>query len=1619
MQESLAKLQQQVQQLSKDIDAQYAQCFSGLTVTIQPSNEEGQPTTRTFDSMDEASFAQIGRAEPGVMTALLAEKEEKDAAGWRAFQAQVRPLKLRRGQLEREAQELSTAISEAAQIMASKGERAARGAAAAAAAFPSGTAAGPAAGAAGRTVRVVLVTGFESFNVDLYTQAAARVKTLAPNIQISVFSDRDVTANKEKVATALDGADIFFGSLLFDYDQVEWLRERVMKVPVRLVFESALELMGCTKVGSFNMAPGAGGEKKGPPPVVKKVLSLFGSQREEDKMVGYLSFLKIGPSLLKWVPGQKAADLRNWLTVYSYWNQGGLSNVVSMFLYLVDAYAAPLPKGTGTATAAITAPVETPALGCLHPQYQGGKAYFTSPADYMKWYQREGPLRGTDAPIVGVLLYRKHVITEQPYIMQLVELMEQEGVIPVPIFINGVEAHTVVRDLLTTAHEQALIAKGQTAGISPTLKRDAIKVDAVVSTIGFPLVGGPAGTMEGGRQSEVAKAILAAKDVPYVVAAPLLIQDMASWSRDGVAGLQSVVLYSLPELDGAIDTVPLGGLCGNNIFLVPERVRKLAGRLRKWVGLRKKPASERKVAILVYGFPPGVGATGTAALLNVPKSLESLLAALHNEGYDLGKEWGKLAAAAAHAAEAGGAEPMPLGEAVVAALKAQEEQRAVSRGAPGVNALGSGQAAPYGIQPGAAEVSASQLKEWLTYPPDWGPTEWGPIPFLPDNDILVQRMEKQWGELRGYRGIMTSAAGNMVIPGLSAGNVFVGVQPLLGLEGDPMRLLFERDLTPHPQYAAFYKWLQHGFGADVVLHFGMHGTVEWLPGAPLGNTGFSWSDVLLGELPNVYVYACNNPSESIVAKRRGYGTIVSHNVPPYGRAGLYKQLAQLKDLISEYRETLQASGGHASSDATAMAGAAAAGAPATATSATAAGAAGAAGPKPKGAARALIAPILELMRQAGLQEDVPFIAQPGSELAARAAARAAKSAPPAPPPGSKALTGKAGAGGKKQQPAQPAAAPGGATIKTERPANAIDLDPEDADFIGDRDFEDYVSNVYMYLQTLENRLFSEGLHVLGAPPSKKSMSSYLTAYFDGALPDDALDVVADMPLASGLEEVRERLERAYRSTSLTASTSAPAPASTPANPAELAAGKLEEAVQIRNLLARNTEELSMVLHALAGGYVLPEAGGDLLRDGAGVLPTGRNIHALDPYRMPSAAAMERGAQAAQAILDAHREANSGAYPETVAINLWGLDAIKTKGESVAMVLHMVGAVPVKEGTGRIARFELVPLEELGRPRVDVLCNMSGIFRDSFQNVVELLDDLFQRAAAAKEPAHMNFIHKHAKGMEAKGLSNPAARLFSNPAGDYGSMVNERVGQGNWEDGDELGDTWAARNAFSFGRGGERGAARPEVLKALLSTTERVIQEVDSVEYGLTDIQEYYANTGALKRAAQVARGGKAPSVSIIEAFGKDTKPRELEDVLRLEYRSKLLNPRWARAMADQGSGGAYEISQRMTAMVGWGATAGFSEGWVWDQAAGTYALDQEMAAKLRKNNPQAFANVLKRMLEAAGRGMWEAKPEVIQKLRELYSEMDDELEGVAKRNEATARAGEAASKAAAAAAKKQ
>jgi magnesium chelatase subunit H len=1223
--------------------------------------------------------------------------------------------------------------------------------------------------------RIVLIAGFESFNANLYRKAAELAVSQCQGLEVKVFSDRNLTTDSEAIAEALKNADVFFASLIFDYDQVMWLREKTQHIPIRLIFESALELMSLTQLGKFVI----GDKPKGMPKPIKFILDKFSKGREEDKLAGYISFLKTGPKLLKYIPAKKVQDLRNWLIIYGYWNAGGSENFASMCWTIAEKYL-------GLKVVEIPPVIETPNMGLLHPNYNG---YFTSPRDYLNWYLETNKPSAKYLPVVGILLYRKHVITKQAYIPQLIKNFEEANLIPLPIFINGVEGHVAVRDWMTTKYESQQRQQGKIE--TPSLSSEAVEVDSIVSTIGFPLVGGPAGSMEAGRQVEVAKRILTAKNIPYIIAAPLLIQDIYSWTRQGIGGLQSVVLYALPELDGAIDTVPLGGLVGEEIYLIPERVKRLTGRINNWIKLRQTPPAERKLAVILYGFPPGYGATGTAALLNVPKSLVNLLNNLKNQGYHVG-------------------EFPEDGEEIIKLVKNADENTPLSLNGKFIDL-------------DSQRVNVKTLENWLGY-------------------LLTTRIEKQWKSLTDT-GIKTFQD-DFLIGGIKFGNIWIGVQPPLGVSGDPMRLMFEKDLTPHPQYTAFYKWLENDFQANAIIHFGMHGTVEWLPGSPLGNTGYSWSDILLGNLPNLYIYAANNPSESILAKRRGYGVLISHNVPPYGRAGLYKELINLRDLIGEYRED----------------------------------------PEKNYALKDIIS---QKIVDAGLDADCKF--EEGIKL-------------------------------------------------------GIAFNLENSKLFSKRVIQEYFIKVYEYLQIVEQRLFSSGLHILGETPDQDKIASYLKAYFNEQLSEKIIyDIINNNPID---------LERN-----------------------KLDPNMIDQAKQIKDLLLQTTDEMTNLLRGLNGEYIPPAPGGDLLRDGIGVLPTGRNIHALDPYRMPSPAAYERGKEIARKIIDQHRE-ETGNYPETVAVLLWGLDVIKTKGESLGILLELIGAEPIKEGTGRIVRYELLPLDNLNHPRIDVLANLSGIFRDTFVNIIELLDDVFQRAAEADESIENNLIRKHYLELKAKGIDNASARLFSNPAGDFGSLVNDQVVDGNWENSDELAKTWEGRNSFSYGRQ-DKGQARPEILQQLLKTSDRIVQEIDSVEYGLTDIQEYYANTGGLKKAAE-KQSGKTVEASFIESFSKDTTPRKLDELLRLEYRSKLLNPKWAEAMANQGSGGAFEISQRMTALIGWGGTANFQEDWVYDQAAETYALDAEMAAKLRQANPEAFRNIVGRMLEANGRGFWNASEEKLE-----------------------------------------
>jgi len=351
-------------------------------------------------------------------------------------------------------------------------------------------------------------------------------------------------------------------------------------------------------------------------------------------------------------------------------------------------------------------------------------------------------------------------------------------------------------------------------------------------------------------------------------------------------------------------------------------------------------------------------------------------------------------------------------------------------------------------------------------------------------------------------------------------------------------------------------------------------------------------------------------------------------------------------------------------------------------------------------------------------------------------------------------------------------------------------------------------------------------------------------------------------------------------------------------------------------------------------------------------------------------------------------------PETVALTLWALDTIKSEGESIGVVLGLIGAEPVRDGQGKIYRFDLIPLNKLGRARVDVVLDISSIFRDNFQMQLDLIDDLVIRAAKSGEPADKNPIAAHVAAMQKQGqtFESATARLFTQAPGEYGTGVDMVVDESQWDNRADLASIYVQRSGFAYG-GKRGGQAAQATYRSLLGTVEHVFQAIDSVEYGLTDMQHYYGHSGAVQLAASF-ESGKNVSLSYAESFTGKTTITKAKQMVSMEVRTKVLNPRWFEPLLAQGYAGATEIANRFTNVFGWGAVGDSVENWVFDGMAQTFILDEDVQRRFAAANPHAAKAAVQRLLEANGRGMWNCDPAMLAQLQQIYADLEDRLEGV-------------------------
>ena len=535
--------------------------------------------------------------------------------------------------------------------------------------------------------------------------------------------------------------------------------------------------------------------------------------------------------------------------------------------------------------------------------------------------------------------------------------------------------------------------------------------------------------------------------------------------------------------------------------------------------------------------------------------------------------------------------------------------------------------------------------------------------------------------------------------------------------------------------------------------------------------------------------------------------------------------------------------------------------------------------------------------------------------------------------------------------------------------------------------DERVFALYEQLLEIEQRLIPTGLHVFGRASSAGEQIDLLkmVASFDRpeagvrALPPELVgDAVREFVL-NGTDAAVRLLDQC----GLAPETTRPV------------FGLLEN---ISTKLQTNTE-IDSLIRALRGEFIEPGPGADIIQN-PDVLPTGRNTHAINPYSVPSTTAFARGEIVANSLLERYR-GEHGRYPEAMALVLWGLDNIKTQGEGVAQALWLLGVRPVRDALNRTTSVAVIPLEELGRPRIDVVMTVSGIFRDLFSPTVQLLDKAVRLVAQLDEPLDSNYVRKHvvAQVEQDSCTSDEASvRVFSNAPGNYGTNVNFMVLDSQWEREETLGDLFVTRKCYAYGRDSQgrsiEGREARLAMDRALSRVEATYQNIDTFEIGLTDVDHYFEYLGGISKAVE-HRARSRPAIYLSDSLSRDVKIRTLEETVRLETRAKTLNPKWYEGMLKHGFRGVAEIENHVSNTFGWSATADAVDDWIYSEVANTFLFDESMLERLRDLNPHSAHALAQRLLEANGRGYWEADAAVLEKLRDISRSLEDQLEGVA------------------------
>ncbi|WP_033915670.1 cobaltochelatase subunit CobN [Campylobacter sputorum] len=924
---------------------------------------------------------------------------------------------------------------------------------------------------------------------------------------------------------------------------------------------------------------------------------------------------------------------------------------------------------------------------------------------------------------------------------------------------------------------------------------------------------------------------------------------------DDENGIAKQVSFSIamPEFEGAIEPIIIASsdenFANDEISYSPiyDRLNKFTNRVLRWINLRNKPNKDKKVAFILNN-DPCVGAessVGGAANLDTLQSVAKILAKLKEEGYKVRvpKDGKSL-----------------IDE--ILSKKALSEFRFTS--AKDIVKNG-----------GALDLLETKIyKEW-----------YDKFPQKTQDDI-----SKIWGNPPGESKNSLPASmlyeGKIIISGLDFENAVVLVQPKRGCAGSACNgkvclILHDPKIPPPHQYIATYKWLDKIFKADLIIHVGTHGNLEFLPGKSVSMSNACYSDICIGDIPNVYIYNCDNPVEAIIAKRRSYATTITHMQTTLSQSGLYGEFLELQKLLQEYEKfkNIEPSKAHS----------------------------------------------IEHMILSH-----------------------------------KALKNLLGENFKRD--------------------------------------ENLFSKISAKLDELNFSDIADGMHVFGEKLIDEKKLTMIQNIIKWGLDENSirglialnLDIdtkTCDEKTLNFLtKEANEIVKKWYiNGVSL----------KDIINLDDKLSKNLETIEEILEEISLNldsSDELKSLLNSFDGGFIPPSPSGLITRGGYKILPTGRNLYGLDAYSLPTKSAWEIGKKLADALLQNFKQKNKS-YPKNIAFYWQCADLMWSNGEMFAQMLYLLGCEPIWDSALRVKKFKILDLDQLKRPRIDITVRVSGVTRDNFFNVIEILDEAICAVSKLDEDDFLNYVKLNTNLKQKEGLTSQNAqnRIFCAAPGTYQSGANLAIYASAWKNENDLRDIYLNFNSYAYGKD-KFGIKDIKGFKSSLKSVEASFNKTSNDEYDLTGCSCYFGNHGGLISSANSLKKEK------IQNYYGDTreqgrvKIRGLDDELRRVSRAKILNPKYIESMKKHGYKGASEISKRVTRVYGWQATSGEIDDEIFNDIARTFIINDENRKFFEKNNPYALEEMSRRLIEANARGLWNMSDDVKEALKDYYIQIEGWIE---------------------------